>query len=331
ARFRRRIRPPCGRAAATALPVAVSGFCRSGNRPYRPSAARSGRSGECLQAPGAAPGRTAGGRPAPPPRRDSRHWKGYRRRRPHRRRGLHVLRDRRPHGDPQRSRHSVRLHDCGSRLPERRRGSWLRDDGLSAGGRGAGSPSLSGPGIRSHRRVHRNSYRRTHRQAQGSVMMLRRIVPPSSSPMMKPILLGLALLMAATTAQDADAQRVRISGIKKYAQVTTGDLTIPAGSTSSGSVMAIRGDVNVYGNVDGAATSVLGDVIVHEGGRVRGGAVALGGHVRNEGGSILGVIKDVGTTHNRSTISFGGRPRTTLGSLVSAFILLIVLLQVGTL
>jgi len=148
---------------------------------------------------------------------------------------------------------------------------------------------------------------------------------------MKQILLGLTLLLTATAVQDADAQRVRISGIKKYAQVTTGDLTIPAGSTSSGSVMAIRGDVNVYGNVDGAATSVLGDVIVHEGGRVRGGAVALGGRVRNEGGSILGVIKDVGTTHNRSTISFGGRPRTTLGSLVSAFIWLIVLLLVGTL
>jgi hypothetical protein len=121
-----------------------------------------------------------------------------------------------------------------------------------------------------------------------------------------------------------------VSGLKKYSQVTTGDLTIPAGSTSSGSVMAIRGDVNVYGNVDGAATAVLGDVIVHEGGRVRGGAVALGGHVRNEGGSILGVIKDVGATHNRATISFGGRPRTTIGSLVSAFLWLVVLLLVGT-
>jgi hypothetical protein len=94
--------------------------------------------------------------------------------------------------------------------------------------------------------------------------------------------------------------------------------------------MAIRGDLNVYGNVDGAATAILGDVIVHDGGRVRGGAVALGGHVRNEGGSILGVIKDVGATHNRSTVSFGGRPRTTLGSLAAAFLWLVVLLLVGT-
>jgi len=54
------------------------------------------------------------------------------------------------------------------------------------------------------------------------------------------------------------------------------------------------------------------------------------GHVRNEGGSILGVIKDVGPTHNRSTVSFGARPRTTIGSLVSAVVWLIVLLLIGT-
>src|SRR5256714_547993 len=147
---------------------------------------------------------------------------------------------------------------------------------------------------------------------------------------MKLVLIGLTLLVAAATAQDADAQRVRISGLKRYAQVTTGDLTIPGGAGSSGSVMVIRGNLDVYGNVDGAATAVLGDVIVHEGGRVRGGAVALGGHVRNEGGSILGVIKDIGATHNRASVSFGGRPRTTIGSLVSALLWLVVLLLVGT-
>ena len=142
---------------------------------------------------------------------------------------------------------------------------------------------------------------------------------------MKSILLG-ALCIAAVSAQDAYAQH----GLRKYAQVQTGDMIVPAGTTTSGSVMVIRGNLDVYGNVDGAATAILGDVIVHDGGRVRGGAVALMGHVRNEGGSILGVIKDVGTTHNRSTVSFGGRPRTTIGSLVSAVIWLVVLLLIGT-
>src|SRR6478609_10501218 len=149
---------------------------------------------------------------------------------------------------------------------------------------------------------------------------------------MKPLLLGISLLTALAAVQDAHAQQVstsRFAGFRKYALVNTGNMVVPAGETVSGSVLALRGDLDVYGNVDGAATAVLGDVIVHEGGRVRGGAVALMGHVRNEGGAILGVIKDVGPTHNRSTVSFGGRPRTTLGSLVSALVWLVVLLLVG--
>ncbi|MDQ6769039.1 MAG: hypothetical protein M3Z54_03535 [Gemmatimonadota bacterium] len=149
---------------------------------------------------------------------------------------------------------------------------------------------------------------------------------------MKSILIGASLLIAAVSAQDASAQQgseSRLQFLRHYAQVTTGDLVVPSGTTTSGSVLVFRGNLDIYGNVDGAATAILGDVIVHEGGRVRGGAVALMGHVRNEGGSILGVIKDVGTTHNRSTVSFGGRPRTTIGSLVSALVWLVVLLLVG--
>jgi hypothetical protein len=150
---------------------------------------------------------------------------------------------------------------------------------------------------------------------------------------MRTILLGASLIMAAVVAREAKGQDgavAKFRGLGRYAQVTTGALVVPAGTTTSGSVMTLKGNLDVYGNVDGAATAVLGDVIVHEGGRVRGGAVALMGHVRNEGGSILGVIKDVGPTHNRSTVSFGGRPRTTIGSLVSAVVWLIVLLLVGT-
>ncbi|HEU4749251.1 MAG TPA: hypothetical protein VFS56_12175 [Gemmatimonadaceae bacterium] len=152
---------------------------------------------------------------------------------------------------------------------------------------------------------------------------------------MRSLLLGATLSIAAAGAQSAGAQAVervggRFHGLGKYAHVATGDHVIPAGTTTSGSVLVMRGNLDVYGNVDGAATAVGGDVIVHKGGRVRGGAVALMGHVRNEGGSILGVIKDVGTTHNRQAVSFGGRPRTTLGSLASAILWLFALLLVGT-
>ena len=152
---------------------------------------------------------------------------------------------------------------------------------------------------------------------------------------MRLFLLGATLSVVAAGAQSAAAQAVerdgwRLQGLRKYAHVSTGDHVVPAGTTTSGSVLVMKGNLDIYGNVDGAATAVGGDVIVHEGGRVRGGAVALMGHVRNEGGSILGVIKDVGTTHNRQTVSFGGRPRTTLGSLASAILWLLALLLVGT-
>src|SRR6266566_1853665 len=147
---------------------------------------------------------------------------------------------------------------------------------------------------------------------------------------MKAILLGVSLLVATVAVRDAHAQERAEVRFTRFTRFQQGDLVIPAGSTTSGSVLVVHGNLDVYGNVDGAATAILGDVIVHEGGRVRGGAVALIGHVRNEGGSILGVIKDVGATHNRSTVSFGGRPRTTLGSLVAAILWLVVLLLVGT-
>ncbi|HEY1953833.1 MAG TPA: hypothetical protein VGG76_13595 [Gemmatimonadaceae bacterium] len=149
---------------------------------------------------------------------------------------------------------------------------------------------------------------------------------------MKSFLLGISLLTAVAAVQDAHAQQAsaRLTDLKRYALVNTGDMVIPAGRTVSGSALALRGNLDVYGTVTGAATALLGDVVVHEGGQVRGGAFALMGRVRNEGGSILGVIKDVGTTHNRTTVSFGGRPRTTLGSLVAALLWLVVLLLVGT-
>jgi hypothetical protein len=151
---------------------------------------------------------------------------------------------------------------------------------------------------------------------------------------MKGILLAASLFVTAVAAaqdpyaQEARAYRVPLIG--QYARVIRGNYTIPAGTSTSGSVTVFRGNLDVYGNVNGAATAVGGDVIVHEGGTVRGGAVALGGHVRNEGGSILGVIKDMGATHNRATVSFGGRPRTTIASLISALLWLVVLLIVGT-
>lgn len=152
---------------------------------------------------------------------------------------------------------------------------------------------------------------------------------------MRSVLVAAAFVLAILPTHDAGAQRLeregsRFAGLRKYAHISNGDYVVPAGTTTSGSVMVVRGNLDVYGNVDGAATAIGGDVIVHQGGRVRGGAMALFGHVRNKGGSILGVIKEGGPRGNRTQVSFGGRPRTTIGSLISAITSLLVLLLVGT-
>ncbi len=152
---------------------------------------------------------------------------------------------------------------------------------------------------------------------------------------MKGFALGLMLGATLVTADAAAAQDVRINGrpartmLERYAMVARGNQVIPAGTVSKGSVLVLRGNLDVYGDVAGAATTVGGDIIVHQGGRVRGAAVAIMGMVRNDGGSILGVIKDVGTHGSNTRIGYGFRPRTTLGSLRSAIGWLIALLLLG--
>ena len=153
---------------------------------------------------------------------------------------------------------------------------------------------------------------------------------------MKGFALGLFIGSTLLSAANADAQQVRTTVrdsravLTRYAMVARGSQTIPAGSVSRGSVLVLRGDLDVYGDVAGAATTVGGDIIVHPGGRVRGAAVAVFGKVRNDGGTILGVIKDVGRHGSSTRIGYGFRPRTTLGSLRAAIGWLVALLLLGT-
>lgn len=152
---------------------------------------------------------------------------------------------------------------------------------------------------------------------------------------MKRFLLGLVLAATAASAASVSAQTVTINGrparsmLARYALVARGNQVIPAGTVSKGSVLVLRGNLDVYGDVAGAATAIGGDIIVHDGGRIRGAAVAMMGKVRNEGGSILGVIKEAGPGGAGVRIGYGMRPRTTFGSLRSAIGWLIALLLLG--
>lgn len=152
---------------------------------------------------------------------------------------------------------------------------------------------------------------------------------------MRRFLLGLFIGATVASAATSAAQSVTINSradrttLTRYAIVARGSRTIPAGTVSRGSVLVLQGDLDVYGDVAGAATVVGGDIIVHQGGRIRGAAVAMFGTVRNEGGTILGVIKDVGRHGSSTRIGYGMRPRTTAGSLKSAIGWLIALILLG--
>ena len=75
------------------------------------------------------------------------------------------------------------------------------------------------------------------------------------------------------------------------AQIQMTAQSVGANVSSSGSVAAINGNLDVYGTVRGDAIALRGDVIIHRGARVTGNAIAVVGSVRNEGGSIGGRIK----------------------------------------
>jgi hypothetical protein len=152
---------------------------------------------------------------------------------------------------------------------------------------------------------------------------------------MKGLVFGLFVGATVVSAANAGAQQVRTSVrdsrslLTRYAMVARGNQTIPAGSVSRGSVLVLHGDLDVYGDVAGAATTVGGDIIVHPGGRVRGAAVAMFGTVRNEGGTVLGVMKDIGRHGSNTRLGYGFRPRTTFGSLRNAIGWLVALLLLG--
>jgi hypothetical protein len=71
-----------------------------------------------------------------------------------------------------------------------------------------------------------------------------------------------------------------------------GDRTIAAGSTVAGPV-AVVGTLRVAGLIEGDAFAHEGDIVVLEGGRISGSAVALEGRVRLEGGAVDGESRSI--------------------------------------
>lgn len=75
--------------------------------------------------------------------------------------------------------------------------------------------------------------------------------------------------------------------------IIRGGHTVQAGERLIGRVAVTGGTLEVFGTIDGNAIALDGDVVVREGGMIRGDALAVGGRVRVEGGIIEGEMRSL--------------------------------------
>jgi hypothetical protein len=75
-----------------------------------------------------------------------------------------------------------------------------------------------------------------------------------------------------------------------------GDRTIAAKTVVEGPIAVARGNLDVYGTIEGDAVALYGNVRVHEGGRVLGDAFAAGGSVVIDGGVVEGQKRSLAIT-----------------------------------
>ncbi|HEY8257668.1 MAG TPA: polymer-forming cytoskeletal protein [Gemmatimonadales bacterium] len=75
-----------------------------------------------------------------------------------------------------------------------------------------------------------------------------------------------------------------------------GNFIIGTGQEMRGHLLVVRGDADVYGQLQGNLVTVDGNVVVHEGGLVAGDILTLGGQVRADKGEISGEARELRTT-----------------------------------
>src|SRR5215207_648659 len=119
---------------------------------------------------------------------------------------------------------------------------------------------------------------------------------------LRPLLVFLAALIpSALLGQSGDTRELsrvlerlakgeQIAGLPPADSVVKGTLTVPAGTTRHGSVVA-QGPVIVNGTVDGSAVSLGSDVTVRRGGHVTGHVLSVGGRVLADSGLVDGEIR----------------------------------------
>lgn len=102
----------------------------------------------------------------------------------------------------------------------------------------------------------------------------------------------------------------------RFDQFRFGDRIVPAGTTVPSSVAIARGNLDLYGTVDGDAVTLDGDIHLHPGAKVTGDAIAIAGRVIVDGGVVQGEMRSLagGAAATGTTIQIGHK-RTTWESI----------------
>ena len=110
-----------------------------------------------------------------------------------------------------------------------------------------------------------------------------------------------------------------------------GDRTIAAKTVVEGPIAVARGNLDIYGTVEGDVVALDGNIRVHEGGRVTGDAWAAGGTVVIEGGAVEGQKRSIAITRPALFTPRAHPPRNTLQSakLVIGWFALLTIIGLG--
>lgn len=79
-------------------------------------------------------------------------------------------------------------------------------------------------------------------------------------------------------------------------QARLGDFSVGSNETWTGNLLVLRGEVDLFGKVNGSVVSLDGDIVVHAGATVSGDALAIGGRIRDRGGIVQGEQRSLGAT-----------------------------------
>ena len=149
---------------------------------------------------------------------------------------------------------------------------------------------------------------------------------PGRQPVSRQIRSELAILRA-----------TRLAGpIPPADSFVVGGRRVAAGETVRGTIAVAGGPLEVHGRVEGDAVALHGDVVVHEGGVVRGDAVAIGGRVRARGGVVEGDIRSVSAflrLSNRPEARGAARPEATWRAIkvVLGWLAILIIIGIGVL